>query len=95
MSWSQSARSAISRWTAAVIGLGEADVLVDGVDDEGAGLAVGLGVELPDEPVVVEDRQREVAPAAFVLGLVHLEDVLEAPELLGADAVVDEPVERG
>ena len=74
-------------------GLGEADVLVDRVDDERAGLAVGLGVELPDEPVVVQDRQREVAPAALVLGLVHLEDVLEAPELLGADAVVDEPVE--
>ena len=75
-------------------GLGEADVLVDRVDDERAGLAVGLGVELPDEPVVVEDRQRVVAPAALVLGFVHLEDELEAEELLGAHPVVDEPVER-
>src|SRR6476469_4773881 len=75
-------------------GLAEPDVLVDRVDHEPAGLAIRLGVQLPDEPVVVEDRQREVAPAALVLGLVHLEDVLETPQLLGADAVVDEPVER-
>ena len=91
---SHAARSAISRSTAVRIGLGEADVLVDRVDDERPGLAVGLGVELPDEPVVVEDRQRVVAPAALVLGFVHLEDELEAEELLSSHPVMDEPVER-
>ncbi len=32
-------------------------------------------------------------PPRSATGLVHLEDVLDAEELLGADAVVDEPVE--
>src|SRR5690242_16970491 len=52
-------------------GLVEGHVLVDRVDPEHAGLAVGDGVELPDEPVAVEDRQREVPPAAFGGRLVH------------------------
>jgi len=42
----------------------------------------------------VEDRQGEVAPAAFGRRLVHLQRVLEVEDLLCADAVVDEPVER-
>jgi hypothetical protein len=42
----------------------------------------------------VEDGEGEVTPAALGGGLVHLERVLEVEELLGADAVVDEPVER-
>ena len=55
---------------------------------------VGEGVDLPDQPVVVEDREREVAPAPLRRGLVHLEGVLELEQLLGASPVVDEPVER-
>ena len=43
----------------------------------------------------MEDRQRVVAPAALGRRLVHLERVLEVEQLLGAAAVVDEPVERG
>ena len=72
----------------------ELHVLVDRVHPQRGGLAVGGGVELPDQPVVVEDRQGEVAPAALGRGLVHLERVLVVEQLLGADAVVDEPVER-
>src|SRR3954453_13799569 len=52
----------------------ERDVLVDGVDAQDAGLAVGGGTELADETIVVEDRQREVAPPALRGRLVHLED---------------------
>ena len=58
------------------------------------GLAVGRGVDLPDQPVVVEHREGEVAPAALGRGLVHLEGVLELEQLLRAAPVVDEPVER-
>ena len=67
---------------------------MDRVDPQHGGLAVGGGVELPDQTIVVEDRQGEVAPAALGRGLVHLERVLEVEQLLGADAIVDEPVER-
>src|SRR4051794_41943550 len=67
---------------------------MDGVDAEDAGLAVGGRVELPDEAIVVEDRQREVAPPPLRGRLVHLEDVLEAEELRRARAVVDQAVER-
>src|SRR3954464_11628135 len=38
-------------------------------------------------------RKREVAPAALVLGLVHLEDVLEAEEVHRVRAVVGQAVE--
>ncbi len=41
----------------------------------------------------MEDRQREVAPAALRGRLVHLERVLELEQLLGPHAIVDEPVE--
>ena len=58
------------------------------------GLAVGGGVDLPDQPVVVEHREGVVAPAALGRGLVHLEGVLELEQLLRAAPVVDEPVER-
>src|SRR4051794_41887066 len=67
---------------------------MDGVDAEDAGLAVGGRVELPDEAIVVEDRQREVAPPPLRGRLVHLEDVLEAEEVGRARAVVDQAVER-
>jgi MFS family permease len=74
-------------------GRGEGHILVDGVDDEHAGLAVGGRVQLADEPVAVQDGQGVVPPPALVPGLVHLEDVLEVEELLGADPVVHQPVE--
>src|ERR1700745_2884891 len=56
---------------------GERNVLVDRVHDEDAGLAVRLRVELADEFVADQDRQREVAPPSFRGGLVHLELVAE------------------
>jgi hypothetical protein len=87
------ARSAISRHTAAVIAFVNRRPR-GSRDDERARLPVSRRVELADEPVVVEHRQREIAPPPLLLGLVHLEDVLEAEELLGADPVVDEPVKR-
>src|SRR6476619_2852167 len=75
-------------------GLGEAHVLVKGVDGERPRLAVDLGVELANEAVVVEYRQREVAPAPLRRRLVHLEDVLEVEETQSPVAVMDEAVER-
>jgi hypothetical protein len=52
-----------------------------------------VGVELAHQPVAVQDRQREVPPAALGGRLVHLELVVELEELDGALAVVDQPVE--
>src|ERR1051325_10673160 len=72
----------------------ELHVLVDRVHAEDARLAVGGRVELPDQAVAVENREGEVAPAALGRRLVHLERVFEVEELLRADAVVDETVER-
>ena len=72
----------------------EADVLVDRVHPQPRILPVGDSVQLPDQPVMVEDRQRKVAPASLGRGLVHLQLVLEVEQLLCADAVVDQPVER-
>jgi hypothetical protein len=42
---------------------------VDGVHPQHGGLPVGDGVDLADQPVAVEDRQGEVAPAALGRGL--------------------------
>ena len=58
-------------------------------------LAVEDGLDPPDDPVAAQDRQDVVAVLALRLRHVHLEPVVEAPERLGAVAVVDEPVERG
>ena len=69
-------------------------VLVDRIDPEHAGLAVRGGVDLADQPVAVQHRERVVAPSALGRGLVHLELVVEVEQLEGALAVVDEPVER-
>jgi hypothetical protein len=91
---SHAASAAISPSTPFVIAR-EADVLVDGVHAQDPGLAVRRRVELPDQPVVVQDRQREVAPAPLRRGLVHLEDVLEAEEVGRPGPVVDQAVERG
>jgi hypothetical protein len=73
---------------------GERDVLVDGVHGQPAVLAVGRGVDLADQPVVVQDRQGEVPPPPRVPRLVHLQDVLDVEELQGPAAVVHQPVER-
>ena len=58
------------------------------------GFAVGGGVELAHQPVVIKDRQCEVPPPALGGWLVHLQLVVEFEQLDGALAVMDEPVER-
>jgi hypothetical protein len=50
-------------------GLVEEHVFVDRVATEHAGLAVCGRVELPDKPVAVEDRQREVPQRRLAAGL--------------------------
>jgi hypothetical protein len=55
---------------------------------------VSRGIHLAREPIVVEDRKREVAPTSLGLRLVHLQHVLEAEQVDGAGAVVDPAVER-
>ncbi len=51
------------------------------------------GVDLADEPVVVQHREREVPPASLFLRLVHLQRVFEVEQLHGPNTVVDQPVE--
>ena len=75
--------------------LRERHVLVDGVHLEGRGLAVPRGVHLAHQLVVVQDGEREVAPSALLLGLVHLERVLEVEQLQGPAPIVGQAVERG
>nr|WP_069111783.1 hypothetical protein [Jiangella alba] len=67
---------------------------MDGVDAQGAGPAVRRRVDLADQPVAVQDGQREVAPAALRDRLEHLQLVVELEQLGHAPAVVDEAVER-
>src|SRR6476661_11113640 len=55
----------------------ERGVLMDRGDPQQPGRKVSRGVDLSDQPVLVQDRQRPVAPAALVRWLVHLELVLE------------------
>ena len=84
---SHSASASISASTALVTSRAERDVLVDRVYAEDGALAIGCGAQLPDESVVVEDRQGEEALASLGLGLVDLEDVLEVEQLDGPLAV--------
>ena len=70
-----------------------AGVLVDRVDPQYPGLAVGDGVELAHQPVAVKNRQRKITPSALRSGLVHLQLVVELKELDHALAVVYQPVE--
>ena len=91
---SQRARSSISAATASRGLVGQRLVLVDRVDAQHALGGIGGGVELPDQPVAVEDRQRVVAPDPLLDGLVHLEQVVELEELVEPLAVLDQPVER-
>ena len=72
----------------------ERRVLVDGVHPQDAGRAIRGRVDLADQSVAVQDRQREVAPAPLRLRLVHLERELELEDGLGAGAVVDQAIER-
>src|SRR5271163_4996381 len=73
--------------------LGEGDVLVDRVDPQHPGFAVGGGVELAHQLVGVQDRQREISPPALGRGLVHLQLVVELKKLDGPLAVMYQPVE--
>ena len=88
------ARSSISASTASVIGARERLVLVDGVDAQHALVTLGGGVELADQPVAVQDRQRVVAPDPLGLRLVHLQHVVELEERVEPLAVHHQPVER-
>ena len=76
LSFSQPARSRSSSCTALVIARVKGTSSWMASTREPAGLAVGGGVDLPDQPVVVQDRQREVAPTSLGLRLVHLQHVL-------------------
>ena len=67
---------------------------MDGEDLQPRPFAIGRSIELSDQPIPVEDRQREVAPATFLAGLVHLEQVLEVEEGDRAGAIVGQAVER-
>jgi hypothetical protein len=73
---------------------GEAYVRMDSVYPQHRGLAIGGGVDLADQPVVVEDGQCEEPPAPLGLRLVHLQIELELEQFHGADPIVDQPVER-
>ena len=55
-----------------------------------ARLAIGRGIELADQPIAVQDRQREVAPAALRRRLVHLERCTRSRRGPRAVAVEDE-----
>ena len=72
----------------------ELDVLVDRVHLQDARLAVGRRVDLADELVAVEDRQGEEPPAALVLRLVHLEQVVEAEQVARSSSIVGQAIER-
>jgi hypothetical protein len=69
-------------------GLAEGHDLVERVDPEPAGVAVGGGVELAHQPIAVQHRQREVPPPALGRRLVHLELVVELPPALPVRAAV-------
>ena len=73
---------------------GDLGLGVDGVRDQRVALAVHRQVDAGDEPVAVEHREHEVAPAALGLGGVDLEPVAEAEQRLGARAVAEQVVER-
>ena len=70
-------------------GAGEGGVVVDRAHSQRRALSIGRGVQFADELIVVEDRQREVAPPSLALRLVHLEDVVEVEQVDGPAAVVD------
>ena len=78
---SHCASASSSASTAAVMARRERDVLVHGPNVEHRGLAIGRRVDLADQPVAVEDRQREVAPPPVGRRLVHLEQVFEVEQL--------------
>src|SRR5438105_1632527 len=59
-----------------------------------AGPAIEDRIDPPDQLLAVEDRQHVVAVLALRGRDVDLDPVPEPPELLGAVAVVDQPVER-
>src|SRR5215813_15542483 len=69
-------------------------VLVNRVDPEDVGLAVGSGVKFADQLVAVEDWQRVIAPLAFRGRLVDLDTVLESENVDCALPVEDQPIER-
>lgn len=72
----------------------ELHVTVHGGDPQLTGSAVGGGIDLPHQPVVVEDQQREIASAARGCRLEHLELVVEVEDLGHPLAIVEQPVER-
>jgi len=65
----QRARSRISLCTAEATVLVKGHVLVYGVDAQHAGCAFGCGVDLPDQSVAGEHREREVPHRRLAAGL--------------------------
>ena len=91
---SQAARSSISGSTALRSAAEKGAVLVHRVDPQHSRRQVGGGVDLPDQAVTVQDRQRPVAPPPLGHRLVHLELVVELEQLGHPLAVEHQPVQR-
>ncbi len=68
-------------------------VVVDRVHEQLARLVVGCRVYLAHQPVTVQDGQGVVAPAALLLGLLHLQRVVEAEQIGHPFAIVQQEVE--
>ena len=64
------------------------------LDQECAGLAVGLEVDPADDPVAEQERQHVVAELPLGLGDVDLDPVVEVEDVLGALALPHHRVER-
>ena len=68
---------------------------VHGMDQEPAGLAVGLEVEPRHEPVAEQEGQDIVAVLPLVRGRIDLDPIVEPEEAEGAGPLPDERIERG
>src|SRR3954452_22525593 len=71
----------------------ERRVSVDRVHEQLTRLVVGARIHLAHQLVTMQDGQCVVAPAALLLGLVHLQGVVEAEQVGHPLAIVQEEVE--
>lgn len=72
---------------------GERHILVNRVDDESVGGAARTSIDLADQPVIVQDRQRELSPDATTCRFVHLERSVELEQTGDTLRVGHQPVE--